>query len=74
MLKKLPIINVNTLLDAKFTDAFEERTENTEAFGDTIGSIQLQLRKEVVKVVATTYKNTETQVAEEIEKILFKNQ
>ncbi|MGE7621662.1 amino acid adenylation domain-containing protein [Viridibacillus sp. NPDC096237] len=74
MLKKLPIINVSTLLDAKFTDAFEEQTENTEAFGETIGSIQLQLRKEVVKVVATTYKNTETQVAEEIEKVLLKNQ
>lgn len=69
LVKKLPIINVSTLLDASFTENFEEQTENAEAFGDTIGSIQLQLRKEVVKLVVTTT----TQMTEKIESVMLKN-
>lgn len=69
LVKQLPIINVSVLLDASFTEHFEEQTENAEAFEDTIGSIQLQLRKKIVKLVVTTA----TQITEELESIMLKN-
>lgn len=69
LIKKLPIINVSTLLDASFTKNFEEQTENADAFGDTIGSIQLQLRKEIVKLVVTTAK----EITEKLETVILKN-
>lgn len=52
--EKLQMINVSSLLDTTFTEAFEEQVE---AFGKILDNTQFQLRKETLVVVIKVSEN-----------------